>query len=163
MGIFDRLLPGTSPPTYKSPALALEDVAGVWTAARMRHVSLAGGQVVLTREHLIFSPWNLDQTRNWLVTWLGKAGVPRVDTVDDLLSASKLLEPVVVPIAQVADVTVLNRASWSNPLRPPQVRLTFRDGRTFDLGILANPRAMNPDPANNAALDDFLAKLAVIG
>jgi hypothetical protein len=87
--------------------------------------------------------------------------VPPLVTVDRLLSASKLLESVVLPVAELARVQVLNRASWSNPLKPPQVRLTFRDGRTFDLGISAGPRKMNPDPANNAALDDFLAKLPV--
>ena len=64
-------------------------------------VSLAGGEVVLARDHLVFSPWDMDKTRAFLVQWLSKAGVPHVGTADKLLTASKLLEPVVLPVADI--------------------------------------------------------------
>lgn len=156
MGLLDGLLPGRGP-AYKQPVLELEGVVGAWTAARTgAGLSLSGGQVVLARDYLVFSPWDMDATRQWLVKWLPKAGVPGVAQVDKLLSATKLLDPVVIPVADIGDAQVLNRASL---LKPPQARLQLADGRHFDLGILASPLTMNLSAKNNVALDDFLSKL----
>ena len=116
MNPFDKLL-GSRGGEYKRPLLELEGVIGAWTAARMRGVSLAGGEIVLARDHLVFSPWDMDKTRAFLVQWLSKAGVPHVGTADKLLTASKLLEPVVLPVADIERVEMLNRASVLNPLR----------------------------------------------
>jgi hypothetical protein len=158
MGLFDGLLPGRGP-SYKRPEMELEGVVGAWTAARTNSgLSVSGGQVVLTRDHLVFSPWDMDATRAFLVRWLGKAGVPHLGTIDKLLDATGLLEPVVLPLAEVVRVDMLSRGSL---FKPPQVRLHFADGRHFDLGILHSPTTMNPSPKNKQALDDFMSKLAV--
>ena len=125
----------------------------------MRGVSLAGGEVVLARDHLVFSPWDMDKTRAFLVQWLSKAGVPHVGTADKLLTASKLLEPVVLPVADIERVEMLNRASAFNP---PQVRLHLRSGGHFDLGILHSPTALSGSSKNDTVLDDFLSKLSVL-
>ena len=156
MGLLDGLLPGAGP-AYKQPVLELEGVVGAWTAARTgAGLSISGGQVVLARDYLVFSPWDMDGTRAWLVKWLPKAGVPGVAQVDKLLSATKVLDPVVIPLADIAGVQELNRASL---FKPPQVRIELRAGGHFDLGILASPGTMNPSPKNNAELDEFLSKL----
>ena len=108
--------------------------------------------------HLVFSPWDMDKTRAFLIKWLSKAGVPHVGTADKLLSASKLLEPVVLPVADIERVELLNRASLLNP---PQVRLYLRAGGHLDLGILHSPTTLNISSKNNTALDNFLSKLPV--
>jgi hypothetical protein len=51
-----------------------------------RGPSATGGQVALGRDWLVFSPWDMDRTRAWLVKWLGKAGVPHVGDVGILWS-----------------------------------------------------------------------------
>lgn len=158
MNLLDNIL-GSQGGDYKRPLLELEGVIGVWTAARTRGISLAGGEVVLARDHLVFSPWDMDKTRAFLVQWLPKAGVPYVGTADKLLSASKLLEPVVMPVADIERAEMLNRASL---FKPPQVRLHLRSGGHFDLGILHSPMTANPSSKNNTALDDFLSKVSAL-
>jgi hypothetical protein len=122
----------------------------------MGGVSLAGGEVVLAREYLVFSPWDMDDTRAFLVKWLGEAGVAHLGTVDKLITATKLLEPVVLPVADIANVQVLTRGSL---FKPPQLRIHFRDGKHFDMGILHSPGTPNASSKNKAALDDFMSKL----
>jgi len=157
MGFFDDLLPGEGP-TLKPSPVELGDVVGAWFAARtMGGFSIAGGAVVLGRDWLVFSPWDLDRTRAWLVTWLGRAGVPYLGHLDRLLSATKLLEPVAIPLDGIASAELLSDGSL---FKPPQVRLGFVDGRHFDLGILASPTSLNVSGANREALEDFVAKLA---
>jgi hypothetical protein len=146
-------------PKYKPLPVPVEGSVGAWTAARTAGgLALTGGQVVLGLDWLVFSPWDMDGTRAWLVKWLGKAGVPHLGELDKLLSATKLLEPIAIPTGALSSAQVLSRGSL---LKPPQVRLMFQDGRHFDLGILASPTTMNPSPKNRAALDDFLSKLRV--
>jgi hypothetical protein len=157
MGLLEGML-GPRGGAYKQPLDDIDGVVGAWSAARTGGggLSIAGGQLVLTDSSLVFSPWDLDKTRAFLVKWLSKAGVPHVATIDKALTASKLLDPVVLPIADVARVEVLNRASL---LKPPRARIALRDGRHFDVGILSSATAPNFSPANNVALDDFVARL----
>jgi hypothetical protein len=152
MGLFDDLTPG-----YTPAPVDVEGAIGRWTAARTASgLSVAGGEIVLTLEHLVFTPWDMTKTREFLVKLLTNVGVPHVGDVDKLLTASRLLEPVAVPLSQISVVQPMGRASW---LKPPWARLTFVDGRHLDVGILAGPRRINRDPANNTAFDDWLAKL----
>jgi len=58
MRFLDHLVPG-GPPAYKQPPIDVEGVVGTWTAARtMGGLSATGGQVVLGRDWLVFSPWD---------------------------------------------------------------------------------------------------------
>jgi len=144
--------------SYQPWPVPVEGARGIWTAANTRGgLALAGGHVALTDTHLAFSPWNMDDTRKWLFKLLAEAGAPGwVGKIDKLITASKLLDPVAIPLTEVASAQVLNRASW---LKPPTVRLFLRDGRHFDLGILAKPTAPNKSGANNDAFDHFLREL----
>jgi hypothetical protein len=153
MGILDGLLP-----RYKPSPIPVEGVVGVWTAARTSGgFSLAGGQVVLTAQHLIFSPWDMDQAREWLLRFLGAAGAPPMASkIDQLITKSRLLEPVALPLEDITSVEVLNRASIT---KPPTARLHLRDGNHFDLGILASPRSPNVSRANNEAFDDWRSRM----
>jgi hypothetical protein len=141
---------------YTASPVPVEGALGVWTAANTRGgLSLAGGQVTLLPDCLVFTPWDVSGERELLVKLLTKAGVPHVGDVDKLITQSKLLEPVVVPLQQIESLEQLNGASW---LRPPTVRIRLADGRHFDLGILVSPRRLNKDSANDNAMADFLAK-----
>jgi hypothetical protein len=154
MGLLDGILGG---PKYTPAPVPVEGAIGRWTAARTSSgLAIAGGEVVLTSEYLVFTPWDMTQTRAFLVKLLSSAGVPHVGDVDKLLTASKLLEPIAVRLAQIALIQPLGRASV---LKPPYARITFDDGRHLDLGILAGPLYPNFSPANNAAFDDWLAKI----
>jgi hypothetical protein len=156
MGFLDDLLPGGTP-TFKPSPVDLDGVVGAWYAGRTKGGwSLAGGGLVLGNDWLVFSPWNMDRTRAWLVKWLGKAGVPHLGQVDKLITATGLLEPVAIPRNEIESAHVLSEGSL---FKPPEVRLVFTNGGHFDLGILASPTSMNPDPDNLVALQDFLAKL----
>jgi hypothetical protein len=157
MGLLDRLL-GTA--AYTRAPVPVEGAVGRWTASRMKaSLAAAGGEVILTREHLVFTPWDMDKTRAFLVKLLGEVGVPYVGDVDKLLTATKLLEPVAIPLPQIAIVQPMGRAS---ALRPPWARITFADGRHLDLGILAGVKFPNFHPANNVAFDDWLAALRAL-
>jgi hypothetical protein len=158
VGLLDDILSGRGP-SYKRPEMELDGVVGAWTAARTSGgLSVSGGQVVLARDHLVFSPWDMDATREFLVKWLPKAGVPHVGTVDKLLTASGLLEPVVLPLSELERVEVTGHGSL---FKPPQVRLHLAGGRHFDMGILHSPTTRNGSPKNRIALQDFLSKLPV--
>lgn len=148
-------------PRYEPSPVSLEGTVGVWAAANTRGgLALAGGRVVLTQEHLVFTPWDMDTTREWLFKALGKAGAPSyVGKLDELIAASKLLEPVALAVSEISRVEVLNRSSW---LKPPTARITLVDGRRFDLGILATSTTFNKSKANDQALDRFLASLAQV-
>jgi hypothetical protein len=98
----------------------------------------------------------MDETRAWLVKWLGKAGAPQAGKVDELLTKSKLLDAVAIPLSEITGIQVLNRASW---FKPPTARIQLQGGGHFDLGILAKPLSANVDKANNAAQDDWLSKM----
>jgi hypothetical protein len=151
MGFLDSVLP-----RYKPSLVPIEGVRGVWTAARTMFggFSVAGGQAIVTRQHLVFTPWDMDRTREWLFKLLSYAGAPEiVGKIDDLISASKLLEPVAIPLTDITSVDVLNRASL---LKLPTARLHISDGSSFELGILASPRALTMSPANNEAFDDWI-------
>jgi hypothetical protein len=157
MGLLDRLL-GTA--SYTRAPVPVEGAVGRWTASRMAGgLAAAGGQVILTRDYLVFTPWDMTKTREFLVKLLGEVGVPHVGDVDKLLTATKLLEPVAVPLSQLAIVQPMGRASVP---RPPWARITFVDGRHLDLGILAGPQYPNFHPANNAAFDDWLSALRAL-
>ena len=151
MGLLDGIGIGGR---YEPWPVSMAGLRGIWTAANTRGgFSLAGGQVAVTDSYLVFSPWDLDKTREWLFSLLGKAGAPAwVDKIDELITATKLLEPVAMPLAEIDAARPLNRASL---LKPPTIRLTLRDGRTFDLGILATPRSPNVSRANNTAFKHF--------
>jgi hypothetical protein len=150
VGVLDSFLP-----KYKPAPVPVEGALGRWTAARTASgLAIAGGEVVLTPEHLVFTPWDMTKTREFLVKLLSKAGAPRAGDVDKLLTQSKLLEPVAVPLAEVASIQPMGRASWP---KPPWARITFTNGGGLDLGILAGPRRLNKDPANNDAFDDWFA------
>jgi hypothetical protein len=153
VGLLDSFLP-----KYKPAPVPLEGVRGIWTAANTRGgLALAGGQAILTKAHLVFTPWDMDKTREWLFKLLNMAGAPDwVGKIDELITASKLLEPVGIPLTEVTGSQTLNRASV---LKPPTVRIVLRDGRQFDLGILAKPTSPNFNPANNEAFDHFLQAL----
>lgn len=154
MGLLDAFLP-----RYKPSPVPIDGALGVWTAARTMGggFSVAGGLAIVTQQHLVFTPWDMDQTRAWLVKFLSKAGAPSiVGKIDDLISKSKLLEPVAIPRADISSIEILNRASL---LKPPAARLHLRDGRNFELAILASPRMPNPAPANNQAFDDWLSHM----
>jgi hypothetical protein len=122
-------------------------------------VALAGGRLVLTPRYLVFTPWDMDQTRAWLVKGLSQAGFSYAAQLDKLITASKLLEPVVVPLDTIASVQPLNRARL---LKPPTARLEMVDGRRFDVGILHSPTTANLSSSNNAAMDDFLGRLQAL-
>lgn len=153
MGLFDSLLP-----KYKPSPTSVEGALGPWTASRtFGGFAVAGGQVLITKEHLVFTPWDMDQTRKWLFKALALAGAPSyVGKIDMLLSKTKLLEPVAIPLAAIVRVETLNRASL---LKPPTARLHLQDGRAFDVAILASPRTPNFSDANNQAFQDWLSHM----
>jgi len=152
VGLFDRLAPG-----YTPTPVNVEGAIGRWTAARTAGgLSIAGGEIILTNQHLVFTPWDMTQTRGFLVKLLSAGGVPHVGDLDKLLTASKLLEPVAIPLTQIANLSPMGRASWT---KPPWARITFADGRHLDIGILAGPRYPTKSSANNAAFDDWARKL----
>jgi hypothetical protein len=153
VGLLDRFMP-----KYKPTPVPLEGVRGVWTGANTKGgFSLAGGQVIITKDHLAFSPWDMDETRKWLFKLLDLADAPGwVGKIDVLIEKSKLLDPVAIPRAEIVSAQELNRAE---ALKPPTARITLRDGRSFDVGILASPRSPNVSGANNEAFDHFLRAL----
>lgn len=144
-------------PRYKPAPVNVDGAIGRWTAARTASgLAIAGGEVVLTEQHLVFTPWDMTKTRGFLVKLLSMSGVPYVGDADKLLSASKLLEPVAVPLANITKLSPMGRASWT---KPPWARVTFADGHHLDVGILAGPRYPNKSSANDAAFDDWVSKL----
>jgi hypothetical protein len=154
IGLLDGILGG---PKYTPAPVPLDGVIGRWTAARTASgLSVAGGEVVLTTSYLVFTPWDMTQTRDFLIKLLSGVGVPHVGDINKLLTASKLLEPIAIPLSQIANVQPLGRASL---LKPPYARIDFAGGRYLDIGILASPRYPNFAQANNAAFDDWLTRL----
>lgn len=144
-------------PHYTPSPVELRDVIGPWTAAKTRGgLAFAGGQVVLTPEYLVFTPWDMDQTRAWLVKGLSKAGFPYAGQIDQLITASKLLEPVAIPLNTITSVQPLNAARL---FKPPTIRLQLQDGRHFDLGVLKLPTTPSGSKDNNVAMQDFIGKL----
>jgi hypothetical protein len=147
-------------PRYKATSVDPGEVIGAWTAARlMGFLNVTGGSLVLTAGSLIFSPWDMDQTRAWLVRGLTWAGVPKASAVDKLLTKAKLLEPVVIPVRAIASA---QRISGPQLLKPPVVRLAFADGRHFDVGILESPTTMTISDKNRVAADSFVQALAAV-
>jgi hypothetical protein len=158
MGIWGSNRPRRGP-AYKVSPVPVSGVVGVWHGAKTSGgLALAGGQVVLTRDYLIFSPWDMDQTRAWLVRLLSMAGVPHVASANALLTQSRILEPVAIPVSTIAGVQIL---SWASLLKPPTARIKLRDGRHFDMGILASPLSPNVSKKNNTAFTHWLSKMPV--
>lgn len=146
-------------PRYESSPVPIDGVTGAWTATRTvgGGFAVSGGQVILTHRHLVFTPWDMDRTRESLFKLLSIAGAPGpVGKIDDLISKSRLLEPVAIPLTDITDIQVLNGSSL---LKPPTARLRLRNGGTFELGILASPTTPNFATANNQAFDDWLARM----
>jgi hypothetical protein len=158
MGIFDslRLKRG---PAYKVPHVPIDGVIGMWHGAKTGGgLALAGGQVALTRDYLVFSPWDMDQTRAWLVRLLSMAGVPHAGSVNALLTMTRILEPVAIPVSGIARIQVLN---WASTWNPPAVQIQLQDGSHFEVGILASPLSPSGSKANDVALNDWLSKMPV--
>lgn len=153
MGILDSLRP-----RYAESPVGLEGVIGAWTAARMGGgFALSGGQIVLTSEYLVFSPWDMDQTRKWLVQGLSRAGAGAwPGKIDQLITKSGLLEPVVIPLNAVRCVQPISGPSM---FKPPTARLYLQDGRSFDFGILSSPRTPNFSRKNMASFQNFMSSL----
>jgi hypothetical protein len=147
-------------PGYKPPPVDVGEVLGAWTAARVHGgFNVTGGSLVLSTEWLVFSPWDMDKTRAWLVRGLSWAGVPNVGHVDKLLTLTKLLEPLPIPVRAIGSAHVI---SGPTLLRPPVVRLTFADRRHFDVGILKSPTTLSISDANRAAAESFVQALAAL-
>jgi hypothetical protein len=140
VGLLDRFMP-----EYRPPPVPLEGVRGVWTAANTKGgLSLAGGQAIVTKDHLAFTLFKLLNTAG-APGWVGK--------INELIDESKLLGPAAIPLSEIAGTHTLNRAEV---LKPPTVRMSLRDGRHFDLGILVSPKTPNFSSSNNDAFDHFL-------
>jgi hypothetical protein len=153
MGILDSLRP-----RYAASPVDLEGVVGAWTAARMGGgLALSGGQIVLGSDYIVFSPWDMDQTRTWLVKALSVAGDPGwAGKLNQLITMSGLLEPVVIPLGVIRCVEPVGGPSL---FKPPTARLHLQDGRSFDFGILASPRTPNFSGKNTQAFQDFMGHL----
>jgi hypothetical protein len=75
VGLFDRLTP-----RYTPAPVNVEGAIGRWTAARTASgLPIAGGEIILTRQHLVFTPWDMTQTRGFLVKLLCAGGVRHLD------------------------------------------------------------------------------------
>jgi hypothetical protein len=145
---------------YTPSPVELENVVGAWSAANTRGgLALAGGQVVLTAQYVVFTPWDMAQTRAWLVKGLSTAGSQYAGQIDKLITASRLLEPVAIPLNAITSVQPLNAARL---FKPPTARLELMDGRHFDLGILASPTTPSVSRKNNAAMQDFMSRLHLL-
>jgi hypothetical protein len=140
---------------YTPSPVPLDGVLGVWTAANTRGgLSLSGGQVTLTPDYLVFTPWDVSREAELLAKLMTSGGASQVGDVDKLVKSSGLLKPAVMPLRQLANIELLNGAQW---LRPPTARVYLSDGRHFDLGILASPRRLNKAAANEDAIRDWMA------
>jgi hypothetical protein len=144
-------------PTHTTSALAADGILGAWTvAATHGGVPDASAQVVLTHDHLIFTPWDTDETRAWLASGLTAGRMPFVGRLDRQIAASKLVEPVAISLREIEAAEPLNGASW---FKPPTVRFTLRDGGNFELGILAD-RELGKDPkSDQTVMQDFMSHL----
>src|SRR4051794_23319444 len=92
-------------PRYTPSPVPLEGVIGVWTAANTRGgLSLAGGQVTLTPDYLVFTPWDVSRELKLLEQLLTESGVPHVGGADKLIKQSKVLEAVAIPLKDVAGI-----------------------------------------------------------
>jgi hypothetical protein len=89
------------------------------------------------------------------------AGLHFIGPLDNLITYSKILEPVAIAQHFVASVTSLNTSG--KLLKPPSVRIATKDGRHFDLGILAGPRKRNGSSENYVALLNFQMTLGAAG
>ena len=152
VGLVERLAGASR--RYK---LIQDDVAGqvlaYWVGALMTRsgLSLTGGTVVVTEEHLVFWPIPINATRGLAIRGQDVLMQPVTDKAG-------VIEPIAVPLTTIVSVEVLNRASL---LRAPCARLTLNDGSQLQIGILASQSSWNIDPVNNIAFDDWLARLPV--
>jgi hypothetical protein len=157
VSLIDGLL-GTS--AYTPSPVPVEGAIGRWTASRLvAGLTITGAEVVVTRGYLVFTPWDMTRTREFLVKLLSRAGVPHIGDLDKLLTATKLLEPIAIPLSQITSVQPMGRASVPTP---PWARIGFGGGRHLDVAILAGVRFPNFHPANNAAFDDWLAAMRAV-
>jgi hypothetical protein len=133
--------------------VAGKPIQNTWTAARTKGgLSIAGGQIVLTDDALVFSPWDLNETKNWLAREPSEIEPSTGDT-NRFLPPENLLEPVAVPFREIERAEILNKPSL---LRPPSARLHLRSGEHFDVGILASPFTPNFRAANQDAFNEWL-------
>lgn len=154
-----NLLSGYGPQYMPSP-VGTTRALGAWYGANKKGgLSLSGGLVILTPIYVVFTPWNMDQTRQWLVAGGRVFGIPLVGLVNSLITASGLLEPVVI---ETSAITNLEPVDFTSMFKPPGVRFTLINGGTFEVGFVASPGTWTGSSKNRDAAVDFIRTFATL-
>lgn len=114
-----------------------------------------GGELVLTSDRVIFTPWNtrdISALEAWL---LPRAGAPRgtkqlIDALQEHVDAAGTA----AARGQVASVTAGAAASLT---RPPTVIVATPEGQRTEYGVVSCLLSPNLFPANTRARDAFVA------
>lgn len=113
-----------------------------------------GGELILTNQRLIFTPWNITDLAPLLAFGLKRAGVAGAGVVVGWVAGQVR--------GDAADLTSITGATPGRDaalLHPPTLVVQLADGRRLEFGIVVAKLSPNRSLANNDARDVFLAKL----
>lgn len=112
------------------------------------------GQLILTNQRLIFSPWSMKDMSVLLGAALPATGLPAVTGSLPGAAVNLLGGPVGIPLTDITAVTVSQGASW---FRPPSIFVAMGMAQA-EFNVLASYASLPPAP-NIRARDTFAKAL----
>ena len=149
-------LSGTSQPEYDESAIAGAGVIASWQATKRGTLKAPGGRLVLTDRALIFSPLDMEGTKQAIDLVLSIAQLP-AETVLSQLAAGSQQAPLSIALNNIASV---EQTGHARAMSPPTVKLVTRVGSVHHFGVMAGFLFPNASKENDAATADFLQKIA---
>jgi len=116
-------------------------------------VLAAGGQLVLTNQRVVFSPWNTKDLSTVLVWGLGKAGAPKM-LRDAATKLQGLIDASAIAVDGFSEVKV---GSGASVLKPPTLTIVGADQEPVEFGILKSLFSPNFSKANESVRDQCVA------
>lgn len=122
-----------------------EDVLGVFYGSRGQ----VGQQLVVTNRRLLFGPIDTALATTILEYGAGKASIPGVDLVKQVLAQYAPMQPLTIWLRHVVSVQPTNPSFF----RPPGLRLTMDTQQVIEFGVVDTPTTIIFSPRNKDARD----------
>lgn len=151
-----RLLSGNGRAPVKVPLASGErEQHRVVACSLFSGMSKAGGNLVLTNERLIFTPWSMQDLGSLLAAGFRTLSLPDAIAQAPETAVKLIGEPIGVPLEQIAGAVAGQKPSV---FRPPSILVRTEEAE-IEFGVLASLWSLNAAAANVVARDNFLATL----
>jgi len=156
MGIWDNIINLSKGSARKTLDFALapseRELQRAFAATSFGRIAKTNGQLILTNQRLVFSPWSTKDVAAVLSAVLPLSGLPALTGSIPGAAVDLMGSPVGIPLVEITAVTTSAGANW---FRPPSIFVTRKTDQV-EFNVLA--AYLSPSRAANIRARDTFAK-----